>query len=176
MRDHIVQTIQAIHAGTMTPLRLAFTPFVLNSLLKTVSEIYRDLIPDSDIFPDSEETEEAVLRVRGGECDAALVTLPINGADLEVNILEREPLLVCMRVDDPVATHDAVPASALHTKICIFTYQKHHPVAYERLVQLFAEMGVTPRACKPTTNTPLGVKTTGSVRKARGRLRPDGTL
>lgn len=34
----------------------------------------------------------------------------------------------------------------------MFTYQKHRPVAYERLVQMFAEIGVTLRACKPTMN------------------------
>lgn len=151
-RDHIVQTIQAIHAGRMTSFRLAFTPFVLNPLLRTVSDLYKELIPDSDIFPETEDTEEAIARLRNGECDAALVTLPINGEELDVHLLERERLVVCMRNDDPLAAHDAVPATNLDNKICIFTYQKHHPVAYERLLQMFADIGVTPRPCKPTMN------------------------
>jgi DNA-binding transcriptional LysR family regulator len=151
-RDHIVETIQAIHSGRMTSLRLVFTPFVLNPLLKVVSDLYRELIPDSDIFRDPEETEEAVRRVREGECDAALLTLPIDHAGLKVNILERDRLVVCMRNDDHLTAHDAIPATALHNKICIFTYQKHHPAAHERLLQMLAEIGVTPRACKPTMN------------------------
>jgi DNA-binding transcriptional LysR family regulator len=151
-RDHIVQTIQAIHAGRMTPLRLAFTPFVLNPLLKEASNLYRELIPDSEIFAESEDTEEAIARVRDGECDAALVTLPIQSDGLAVHVLERERLVVCMRIDDPLATKDAVPSSALDNKISVFTYQKHHPVAYERLVRMFAEIGITPRPCKPTMN------------------------
>jgi DNA-binding transcriptional LysR family regulator len=151
-RDHIVQTIQAIHAGRMTPLRLAFTSFVLNPLLKTVSDLYRELIPDSDIFPESGDTEEAIVRLRDGDCDAALVTLPTNGEGLNITILERERLVVCMRNDDPLAVYEAVPASALNEKISVFTYQKHHPVAYERLIQMFAELGVTTRPCKPTMN------------------------
>lgn len=151
-RDHIVQTIQAIHAGRMTPLRLAFTPFVLNPLLRAVSELYRELIPDSDIIPESEDTEEAIARVRDGECDAALVTLPIRSEGLDTHILEQERLVVCMRNDDPLATYQAVPSTALSNKICVFTYQKHHPVAYERILQMFAEIGVTPRPCKPTMN------------------------
>lgn len=151
-REHIVQTIQAIHAGRMTPLRLAFTPFVLNPLLKIVSDLYRELIPDSDIVPETGDTEEAITRLRDGECDAALVTLPINSEGMEVNILERDRLLVCMRNDDPLAAYDAVPATALDNKICIFTYQKHHPAAHERLVQMLAEVGVKPRPCRPTMN------------------------
>lgn len=151
-REHIVQTIQAIHAGRMMPLRLAFTPFVLNPLLKRVSDLYRELIPDSDILPESEDTDAAIERLRDGEYDAALVTLPIKDDRLEVNLLERDSLAVCMRSDDALAAYDAVPAAALNDKICIFTYQKHHPAAYERLVQMLAEVGARPRPCKPTMN------------------------
>ena len=151
-RDHIVETIQAIHAGRMKPLRLGFTPFVLNPLLKTVSDLFRDLISDGDIIPESGSTQEVGAWLRQSECDAALVTLPINSEALDITILERDRLLVCMRQDDPLAAGDSIPALALDQKICIFTYQKNHPVAYERLVQMFGELGVTPRACKPTMN------------------------
>jgi DNA-binding transcriptional LysR family regulator len=151
-RDHVVETIRAIHAGRMNPLRLGFTPFVLNPLLKTVTDLYRDLIPDSEIVPESDTTQEVVAWLRGGECDAALVTLPINSEGLELTVLERHRLVVCMRTDDPLAAEEEVPAAALDGQICIFTYQKHHPIAYERLIQMFGELGVTPRDCKPTMN------------------------
>lgn len=151
-REHIVETILAIHAGRMRPFRLAFTPFVLNPLLKSVTDLYRDLIPDSDIVPESDGTEEVVSWLKDGECDAALVTLPINSDDFEITVLERHRLVVCMRSDDPLASEEAVPLSALDGKLSIFTYQKHHPFAYERLVQMLAEFDVRPRPCKPTTN------------------------
>jgi DNA-binding transcriptional LysR family regulator len=151
-REHIVQTVQAIHAGRMTPLRLAFTPFVPNPLLKKVSDLYRELIPDSEIVPTPEDTDEAVSRLRDGECDAALLTLPINDDGLTVEILDRERFVICMRNDDQLAAHDEVPVAALNNKLCIFTYQKHHPVAYKRLLQMLADVGVEPRSCKPTMN------------------------
>lgn len=151
-RDHIVQTIQAIHAGKMTPLRLVFTPFVLNPLLKMVSDLYRELIPESDIFPGSEDTESAMTRLRDGEYDAALLTLPIEREGFDVHILERERLLVCMRTDDPLAEQEAVAPSVLNNKICIFGYQKHHPAAYDRLVEMFLGIGIVPRPCTPTMN------------------------
>lgn len=151
-RDHIVDTIQAIHAGKMKPLRLGFTPFVVNPLIKVVTDLYRDLIPDSEIVPESDATEDVVAWLRDGECDAALVTLPINSEALEFTVLERHRLLVCMRADDPLAAEEEVPAAALDEKISIFTYQKHHPLAYDLLTQMFGELGVTPRPCKPTMN------------------------
>jgi len=151
-RDHVVRTIQAIRAGRMTPLRLAFTPFVLNLQLKTVSDTYKELIPDSDIIAESGDTEEVIARLRDGDYDAALVTLPIYGEGLEVNILERERLVVCMRSDDHFAAFEAIPAQALNGKICVFTYQKNHPLAYDRLLETLTEVGVKPRPCKPTMN------------------------
>jgi DNA-binding transcriptional LysR family regulator len=151
-RDHIVETIQAIHSGRMKPFRLGFTPFVLNPILKAVTDLYRELIPESDIVPESDGTQEIVAWLRDRECDAALVTLPINSEGLEVTVLERQRLVVCMRADDPLAAEEEVPAAVLDGKICIFTYQKHHPLAYELLLRMFGELGVTPRECKPTMN------------------------
>ena len=151
-RGHIVQTIQAIHAGTMTSLRLGFTPFVRKSALLAVSEIYRDLIPDSDIMPESGDTEELIERILQDDLDAALLTLPVDGDDLLVTLFERERLVVCMRADDPLTEYEAIPSSALDNRISIFTYQRHHPAAYSRLLEMFMNIGVTPRPCKPTLN------------------------
>lgn len=151
-RDHIVETVQAIRAGKVKPFRLAFTPFVLNPLLKTVTDLYRELIPDGEVIPQSDGTEEVVSWLQRGETDAALLTLPIEAEGLEITILERHQFAVLMRTDDPLASEESVPIAALDNKLSIFTYQKHHPVAYERLIGMFAEFGVNIRPCNPTTN------------------------
>jgi DNA-binding transcriptional LysR family regulator len=151
-RKHIVQTIQAIHAGRMTHLRLGFTPFVHKSTLRSVSEIYKELIPDSGIIPESGDNEELTNRIRQDDLDVALLTLPIASDDLQINVLERERMVVCMRADDPLADYDEVPAAALNEKVSIFTYQRHHPAAYAQLMEMFNEIGVTLRPCRPTMN------------------------
>lgn len=151
-RDHIVATVKAIHAGKMMPLRLAFSPFVLNPLLRTVTDLYRELIPDGEIIPESDGTEEIVQWLHNGDCDAALVTLPVESDELEITILESHQLVVCLRQDDPLASMSEIPPQALDGKISVFTYQKYHPRAYERLIQMFGEIGVTTRPCKPTLN------------------------
>lgn len=151
-RTHFVQMLLAIHSASLEPLRLGFSPFVQKSLLHSVSTTYKELLPDCEMVPESGDTEEIVARLRANELDAALLTLPILGDDVEAHILERERLLVCMKSDDPLAKYDAVPPSALNNKISIFTYQKHHPAAYSRLVEMFNEIGITPRPCQPTQN------------------------
>ena len=151
-RQHIVDTVQAIQAGRMTPLRLGFTPFVHRVFLHSVSALYKELIPDSEIVPESVEAGEVGARIRDVDLDAVLLTLPIADDHLRVSVIDRERLLVCMRDDDPLAEHEAVPPAALNQKLSIFTFQRHHPAAYERIVQMFERVGITPRPCNPTMN------------------------
>ncbi len=151
-RQHIVDTVQAIQEGRMTPLRLGFTPFVHRAFLHSVSETYKELIPESEIVPESVEAGEVGARMRDADLDAVLLTLPIADDDLQVNLIDQERLLVCMRDDDPLAKNEAVPPAALNEKLSIFTYQRHHPAAYERMVQMFEQVGISPRPCKPTMN------------------------
>ncbi len=151
-RERFVQTLLAIHAATLVPLRFGFSPFVQKGALHSVSELYKELLPDCEMMPESGDTEEILERLRAGKLDAALLTLPVLGEDFEVHVIERERLLVCMRNDDPLASYESIPPSALDNKISIFTYQKHHPAAYSRLVEMFNEVGITPRPCQPTQN------------------------
>ena len=87
----------------MTPLRLGFTPFVHRVFLHSVSALYKELIPDSEIVPESIEAGEIGPRMQGDDIDAVLLTLPIADNHLRVNVIDRERLLVCMRTDDPLA-------------------------------------------------------------------------
>jgi DNA-binding transcriptional LysR family regulator len=151
-RQHIVDTVQAIQAGRMTPLRLGFTPFVHRAFLHSVSKTYKDLIPDAEIVPESVEAGEIGTRIRDAELDAVLLTLPAVDDQLQVNVIDRERLLVCMRDDDPLAEQETVPPAALNQKLSIFTYQRHHPAAYDRILQMLEQVGITPRPCKPTMN------------------------
>lgn len=151
-RKHFIQTLLAIHSASLEPLRLGFSPFVRKQLLHFVSTTYKELLPDCELLPESGDTEDILARLRAEKLDAALLTLPVLGNDLEVRLLEQERLLVCLRNDDPLAKYDAVPPSALDNRISIFTYQKHHPAAYAHLVEMFAEIGITPRPCQPTQN------------------------
>ena len=92
-RQHIVDTVQAIRAGRMTPLRLGFTPFVRRVFLHSVSAIYKEMIPDSEIVPESVEADEIGARIRDVDLDAVLLTLPIADDHLRVNVIDRNAFL-----------------------------------------------------------------------------------
>ena len=107
---------------------------------------------DCEITPETGDTDEIVSRVRQDNLHAAIDPLPVISDDIGLIVLEREPLMVLMRGDDPLAAYAEIPPSALDQKICIFTYQRHHPAAYDRLVTMFHEVGINPLPCTPTMN------------------------
>jgi DNA-binding transcriptional LysR family regulator len=151
-RRRFIQILQAIHSATLQPLRLGFSPFVQKGLLHSVSTVYKEVLPDCEMVPESGDTEQVLERIRTDKLDTALITLPVTADDLEIHVLEREPLVVCMKREDPLTEYETVPASSLNQKISIFAYQKHHPTAYTRLLGMFSEIGITPRPCEPTLN------------------------
>jgi DNA-binding transcriptional LysR family regulator len=132
-RTRFIQTLQAVHSATLQALRLGFSPFVQKGLLHSVSAVYKEVLPDCQIMPESGDTDQIIERIRTNKLDAAIVTLPIVGDDLELHVLDREPLVVCMKNTDPLAEYEAAPPSSLNNKISIFAYRKHHPAAYNGL-------------------------------------------
>jgi Transcriptional regulator len=151
-RKQIIRVMQAIRAGSLAPLRLGFSTFVEKRLLERVTQTYHSLLPGCKILPESGEIDELASRVCSDSLDAALVTLPINSGGLRIKLLEQEQLVVCLRSDDPLATNAAISPAALDGRLGIFCYQRHHPAAYDRIVQQLKELGITPRPSTPTMN------------------------
>jgi DNA-binding transcriptional LysR family regulator len=152
MREEVVEVVQGIQQSTLRPFRLGFTPFVEPHVLETVTHAYRDLFPRSDIAPESADTEVLVERLRSGEIDAALVTLPIAPDGFLIQPVMHEKLVVCLRKDDPLAQHEILTPEQLSGQLGIFSDPRHHPRAHARLLEMLNEQGITPRVSNPTFN------------------------
>jgi DNA-binding transcriptional LysR family regulator len=63
-----------------------------------------------------------------------------------------EPLLVCVRANDPLAQCEEIPPALLNGKLAIFSDPQHHPLAHERLLEMLAEQGIQSCISNPTFN------------------------
>jgi DNA-binding transcriptional LysR family regulator len=152
MRVELVNALQAIHQASMQPFRLGFTPFVDKHVLATVNQAYRDLFPKGSISPENGDTNDLLQRIKEGTLDAALVTLPLNPDGYRVQPVMQESLVVCLRSDDPLASHDEIPPELLTGRLAIFSDPRHHPLAHTRLLEMLTEQGIQPRVSNPTFN------------------------
>ncbi len=152
-RLDIVQAVQAIHQAMMQPFRLGFTPFVEHQVLATVCDSYRDLFPKGRIRPENGDMDEVIRRLSAAELDAALVTLPLIPDGYCIQPIMHEPLVVCIRKDDPLAERNELAAEALNGRLAIFSDPRHHPKAHERLLEMLEGQGIKPMISNPTFNT-----------------------
>ncbi|MCU1302757.1 MAG: hypothetical protein JWQ87_3041 [Candidatus Sulfotelmatobacter sp.] len=66
-------------------------------------DAYRDLFPKGSIHPENGDTEDVIKRLRAAELDAALVTLPVLPDGYCIQPVMHEPLVVCIRKEEPFA-------------------------------------------------------------------------
>ena len=142
LRDEIFAALQAIARGGIRKLRLGCETVVDPALFQMACEIHKRYLPDCAIHPFSEDAEQLVMEVRSGEIDAALVTLPFDLRELRVETIRRDPLVICLRADDPLAAKAAVHPVDLKGKRAILPHPQQHLAGYARLLELLAEIGV----------------------------------
>lgn len=154
VREDVIEMLKALRTGDITPLRIGYSSLVEKRTLGSLMETTRRLLPHCEIHSEGDDIQDLEARVGSGELDGALVTLPIeHHSDLTTCIVEREKLCVCMRSDDPLAEHEAVPTHLLNGRLGIFQYPLVHKGAYVRLLELLKGVGITPKPSKPTTNS-----------------------
>jgi DNA-binding transcriptional LysR family regulator len=152
LRMEVIQTVQALHQGTLLPLRLGFSAFVDKQLLGAVVQAHRDIFPTTELIPECGDTEDLLRRMYDDELDAALVTLPVNDTKLHVQEIQHKNLVVCIRTDDPLAEMDSIPPALLSGLLSVFCDPRHHPLAHQRLMTMLKEVGIQPRGATPNFN------------------------
>jgi DNA-binding transcriptional LysR family regulator len=151
-REELIDALRAFRPETFRPLKIGFSSFVEKHILGALLDSMRAIAPDVDFIPEADETERLETRVIEGELDCAAVTLPIMNTTLRVSVLDSEPLVVCMRDDDLLASGDAVPTHALNGKLSIFSNQQDHPAAYKHILEMLEAVNISPKPSHPTSN------------------------
>jgi DNA-binding transcriptional LysR family regulator len=99
-REEIITMARAVHKGEVAPLRLGFSPFVNPELLEFFRDGYANLFPDCPIHLSGGNSLHMLQRLEQESLDGALLPMPIEGPDWVTQQLARDPLVVCMRMDD----------------------------------------------------------------------------
>lgn len=101
-RDEILEITRAVHRGEVPPLRLGFTAFIKPSLVQVFRDSYTKMFPGCEIHLSGEERANIIERLAIGALEGAFLSMPIDGPNLVVHEISSEPLVACMRADDPI--------------------------------------------------------------------------
>ncbi|MHB1958857.1 MAG: substrate-binding domain-containing protein, partial [Acidobacteriaceae bacterium] len=151
-RNEIIQAARAVHCGDIPPLRIGFSCFVQQDVLRSVSDAYTSLFPGCPMQFSGGDPAQILRRMEEKCLDAAVLPLPISGDQWTVEPVASAPLVVCMRADDPLAQQIEIQPSELAKRLKIFRNPEAHPEAHARLMEMLGEIGITPDvACLATT-------------------------
>jgi DNA-binding transcriptional LysR family regulator len=151
-RNEIIQAARAVHCGEIPPLKIGFSCFVQQDVLRTLSNAYVSLFPGCPMQFSGGDPAQILRRMEEKSLDAAVLPLPISGEQWTVEQVASAPLVVCMRADDPLAQQIEIQPSELAKRLKIFRNPEAHPEAHARLLEMLAEIGIQPDvACLATT-------------------------
>ena len=151
-RTKIIAMARAVHRGEVPPFRLGFSCFINPDLLHLFRDAYSRLLPDCLIRLSGGDPMHLLHRLEEGTLDGALFPMPIDGQDWVVQQVARDPLVVCMQKEDPLAHNAQVSLSDLAERLTIFRDPAVHPSAHNRLMEMLTQVGIVPEvSCSAST-------------------------
>jgi LysR family transcriptional regulator, hydrogen peroxide-inducible genes activator len=96
-------------------------PYLLPRLLPTL----RDRWPDLQLLLREEQTALLLERLRAGALDAAILSLPLDGADLRWELLLNEPILVALPRSHPLVRRKRIALVALASEPVVLLEEGH---------------------------------------------------
>lgn len=143
VREEVINALVAIERGEVNLVRFGSTPLVDQTLFRTFCDLHKELLPRCAVRPTHGDVAHFVEEVLAGVVDAAIVTLPLTHTDLNIELLRRDRIVVCLRKEDPLAVKAAVETSDLQHRLGIFYHPHRHPGAHARLLELLSNVGIS---------------------------------
>jgi DNA-binding transcriptional LysR family regulator len=146
LRNEVVNAVRAIDQGEIPTLRIGFSSFINPDALQSLRQTYARLFPGSPMQMTGGHPVQLQHRLEDKSLDAAILPLPVSGTNWVVAHIASDPLVVCMRSDDPLAAARELQPSELASRLTIFRDPETHPAAHYQLMEMLTEIGIRPEA------------------------------
>jgi DNA-binding transcriptional LysR family regulator len=149
----VQQVADDVSEGTDLVLRLGTSPALGDRLHRVLHEL-SSRAPRLVVRLTSLHREQRLAAVRSGELDAALVRVLEHAADLDVVPVWRDPLLVALPENHPLASHPSVRLEQLAELPLRLAPEAHNPAFHALITTALREAGVQPPTGRPFTTLP----------------------
>lgn len=112
--DQVRDAVRQGAAGLRGRLAVGFIGSAIGELLPKVVSPFRQAYPEVELLLEEMNSVEIVRSIAAGRIDVGLVRLPVlDSTQVEIEVIERDELVVVMRADDPLAAHPRIPLADL---------------------------------------------------------------
>ena len=144
------ETARRASRGQVGRLVVGFIGPATYNIVPEVLGIYRKRFADVELVLHEWTSEQQTERLREGYLHVGFVRAPVDIESLEVEHTFREPVVVVLPEEHPLAALDSVPVEMLADEPFIFVPRQKEPHSFDRYVGLCREAGFAPRVVQET--------------------------
>lgn len=147
-----VSAARRASAGESAVLRVGFVGAILGDALLSLFQSFRERHPDTQLSLADLAPAELVARLERGELDGAFLGVKPGKLpqSLRAHAWKREPLLVCMAADHPLAERRSIAIEELARENLVTLSAELAPAYRDFLDKLFLDSGARPPAAIET--------------------------
>lgn len=131
--------------GQIGRLAIGFIGPATYSILPMVLRVYRERFPDVELDLHEWTTTEQVKRLNSGFIQVGFVRMPVGDDALVLEPVLREPLMVVLPEEHPLAARDKVPLKTLANEPFILIPRHREPGLHDQYISLCRRAGFSPQ-------------------------------
>jgi DNA-binding transcriptional LysR family regulator len=151
--DRAAHNAQRIHQGQTGTLRVSFAGSALLSLVPRVVQRLGATHPAIDIELHERSTSDQVRALASGATDLGLAPLPVGDADVELEVLVREPTVAAVPVGHPLARARRLTLRLLAEYPFVLFPREQAPGYHDLLMTSVTSAGTPPRVIQQAAET-----------------------
>jgi DNA-binding transcriptional LysR family regulator len=143
--DRAVQEARRAAAGELGQLRIAYSWSVRFETLPALGRALRASHPAVDLLAQEMWNARMAPALASGSIDVAIALCPEIAADLEIEPIRREPLVVLMAADHPRARAGSISLSSLAGEAFVLFARDLAPRLHDGFMAVYRRAGFEPR-------------------------------
>ena len=141
---HAREMAQKAGRGELGRLAIGFVGSAVSEALPLLLVRFRERFPDVELTLRELTTSQQIRALRDGRIQVGLLRPPINDVTLSVETLLKEPLLVALPEQHPLAVYPALSAETLAHEDFIIFPRPQGPGLYDQIISLCQQAGFSP--------------------------------
>jgi DNA-binding transcriptional LysR family regulator len=142
--DQGIGVVKRASRGEIGQLTLGFQGSSVYDIIPISIKAFRDRFPEVEIIMQHMETSEQVIAIAENNLDIGFVIPPITNANLKMEILLQEPLVLALPENHPLAAQSEIAIAALANEPLILASRDRGCGLHEQIFGIYQQAGLSP--------------------------------
>ena len=149
--DRTARIAQQFNGTQPKRLTIGYLICAFDRLLSRMIQAFRETSPGVEIVLKGMHTAPQLEALFAGEIDVGFVYFPVNQPELLTQLVLREPLVLVLPKDHPLAVLPTIPLATLASEPMLIYPRFVKPDCYDLIISLCHEAGFQPRIVQEAT-------------------------